>query len=106
MHLWRTERRTVLALYDTIRYTFSLLIDDRRVGPLAIPIERDPNYRTQLLQFPASGPGTTFELTRQDAFGKPDTASTWQVEMDPGGEAVLGHGREHVLSVPVRSSAR
>src|SRR5262249_53254887 len=83
---WRAGRKQVLALYDTMQYTFSLETDGLRVGPLTISIDRDPNYSTQLLHFPASGPGAGFELTRQDDRGEPDPATTWRVDMDPGGE--------------------
>jgi hypothetical protein len=84
--LWRAERDTVLVLYDTLRYTFSLETDDHGTGPLEIQIDRDPNYLHHLLRFPASGPGVVYELTRQGESGVPDPSTTQEVTMDPTGE--------------------
>ena len=84
--LWKAERTTVLALFDTARYEFSLETDGLRVGPLQIPIMRDPNYETHLLHFPPSGPGTHFELYRQDSLGVTDAIMSLRVDMPANGE--------------------
>jgi len=84
--LWKSHRTEVLALYDTARYEFSLETDGLRVGPLEIPIMRDPNYAKHLLHFPASGPGVYFELYRQDSLGVDEPAMSLRVEMPTDGE--------------------
>ncbi|MEO8591464.1 MAG: hypothetical protein ABI432_18935 [Flavobacteriales bacterium] len=84
--LWKEQRTEVLAHYDTARYEFSLETDGLRIGPLEIPIMRDPNYARHLLHFPASGPGTHFELYRQDSLGVTEARLMLLVEMPPGGE--------------------
>ena len=76
----------VLALYDTARYEFPLETDGLRIGPLEIPIMRDPNYAKHLLHFPASGPGVYFELYRQDSLGVDEPAMSLRVEMPADGE--------------------
>lgn len=84
--LWKSHRTEVLELYDTARYEFSLMAEYQRVGPLEIPIVRDPHYATHLLHFPTSGPGTHFELYRQDSLAVTDTTMSLSVEMPPNGE--------------------
>ena len=84
--LWITQRSAVRALYDTIRYTFTLETDGLRIGPPEIHIQRDPNYAHHLLQFPASGPRTRFELYRQDSLGVTGTTCALRVVMPIDGE--------------------
>ncbi len=84
--LWAERRTEVLALYDTARHSFTLESDGLRTGPLSIVIECDPNYAHHLLQFPASGPGTRFELYLQDSTGTPSTTSSLRVDMPADGE--------------------
>lgn len=84
--LWAERRTEVLALYDTARHSFTLLSDGLRTGPLSIVIECDPNYTRHLLEFPASGPGTRFELYLQDSTGVASEAMTLRVDMPPDGE--------------------
>jgi hypothetical protein len=80
------ERRTeVLALYDTARHSLTLATDGLRTGPLSITIDRDPNYVHHLLEFPASGPGTRFELHLQDSTGVPSEAMSLRVDMPADG---------------------
>ncbi len=80
---WRTE---VLALYDTARHSFTLEMDGLRTGLTTIAIDRDPNYAHHLLEFPASGPGTRFELYLQDSTGVPSTEPTLREDMPADGE--------------------
>ena len=98
--LWASRREEVSALYATKRHTFTLQTDDLRTGPTTITIQRDPNYAQHLLQFPASGPGTHFELYLQDSTGKASDTITLRVDMPPDGETPqwvditdLPHGR-------------
>lgn len=83
--LWAEQRSEVLAVYDTARHTFTLEMDGLRTGPLTIAIDRDPNYAHHLLEFPASGPGTRFELHLQDSTGVPSEAVTLRVDMPVDG---------------------
>ncbi len=85
--LWMEQRADVLSHYDTARYVFSLMSDDMRKGPLYIPVMRDPNYARHLLRFPASGPGTYFELYRQDSVGVAEPTISLRVDMPPDGES-------------------
>jgi hypothetical protein len=84
--LWAEQRAEVLALYDTARHTFTLEMDGLRTGPLSINIDRDPNYAHHLLELPASGPGTRFELYLQDSTGVPSDTVTLRVDMPVDGE--------------------
>ena len=84
--LWRAQRAEVMALYDTAHYEFSLIMDFSHIGPLVIPIMRDPNYTTHMVLFPASGPGTYFELYRQDSLGIDAPAVSFRVDMPADGE--------------------
>jgi len=84
--LWKSHRTEVPALFDTARYEFPLETDGLRIGPLEIPIMRDPNYAKHLLHFPASGPGVYFELYRQDSLGVDEPAMSLRVEMTADGE--------------------
>ena len=84
--LWMEHHVEVMALYDTARYEFSLIMDFLRIGPLEIPIMRDPNYTTHMVLFPASGPGTRIELYRQDSLGVASTTMALRVEMPADGE--------------------
>lgn len=84
--LWMVQRDRVVALYDTARYSFSLLMDDLRIGPPNIVIQRDPNYTHHLLRFPASGPGTRFELYRHDSLDVMETTCALRAEMPADGE--------------------
>ena len=84
--LWAERHTEVLALYDTARHAFTLESDGLRTGPLSINIDRDPNYVHHLLEFPASGPGTRFELYLQDSTGVASEAMTLRVDMPPDGE--------------------
>ena len=83
---WAEQRTEVLALYDTARHSFTLESDGLRTVPPAIAIDRDPNYARHLLQFPASGPGTHFELYLQDSTGKTSATITLRVDMPKDGE--------------------
>jgi len=83
--LWAEQRSEVLAVYDTARHTFTLETDGLRTGPLSINIDRDPNYARHLLEFPASGPGTHFELYLQDSTGVPSEVVALRVDMPPDG---------------------
>jgi hypothetical protein len=84
--LWAEQRTEVLALYNTARHSFTLEMDGLRTGPLTIVIDRDPNYAHHQLEFPASGPGTRFELYLQDSTGVPSTEPTLRVDMPADGE--------------------
>jgi hypothetical protein len=84
--LWAERRSEVLALYETARHSFTLESDGLRTGPLSINIDRDPNYAHHLLEFPASGPGTRFELYLQDSTGVASTTASLSVDMPPDGE--------------------
>jgi hypothetical protein len=84
--LWAEQRSEVLAVYDTARHSFTLETDGLRIGPLSIVIDRDPNYANHLLQFPASGPGTHFELYLQDSTGVASTTASLRVDMPADGE--------------------
>ncbi|HQV52561.1 MAG: hypothetical protein IPF95_17605 [Flavobacteriales bacterium] len=84
--LWMAQRTEVMALYDTARYEFSLIMNFSRIGPLEIPIMRDPNYANHLLHFPASGPDTHFELSRQDTLGVAESNISLRVDMPTDGE--------------------
>ena len=84
--LWAEQRAEVLALYDTARHSFTLEMDGLRTGPLSINIDRDPNYVHHLLEFPASGPGTRFELYLQDSLGVASSTSALGVDMPADGE--------------------
>lgn len=84
--LWAEQRSELLALYDTARHSFTLGSDGLRTGPLSITIDRDPNYVHHLLDFPASGPGTRFELYLQDSTGVTSEAVTLRVDMPADGE--------------------
>lgn len=84
--LWAEQRTEVLALYDTARLSFTLEMDGLRTGPVSIVIDRDPNYVHHLLQFPASGPGSRFELYLQDSTGVPSDTMTLRVDMPADGE--------------------
>jgi hypothetical protein len=84
--LWAERRTEVLALYDTARHSFTLESDGLRTGPLSITIDRDPNYAHHQLEFPASGPGTRFELYLQDSTGVTSEAMSLRVEMPADGE--------------------
>ncbi len=84
--LWAERHTEVLALYDTARHSFTLESDGLRAGPLSINIDRDPNYVHHLLEFPASGPGTRFELYLQDSTGVASEAMIVRVDMPTDGE--------------------
>ena len=84
--LWAERRTEVLALYDTARHSFTLESDGLRTGPLSINIDRDPNYVHHLLEFPASGPGTRFELYLQDSSGVPSEVISFHLDMPADGE--------------------
>ncbi|QQR87312.1 MAG: hypothetical protein IPJ76_03565 [Flavobacteriales bacterium] len=84
--LWASRRAEVLALYDTARHSFTLEMDGLRTGAVGIVIDRDPNYARHLLEFPASGPSTHFELFLQDSTGVPSKAMSLRVDMPPDGE--------------------
>lgn len=84
--LWKEQRVEVMALYDTARYEFSLIMEFSRIGPLDIPIMRDPNYTVHMVLFPASGPGTYFELFLQDSFGVASDTCAIRVDMPADGE--------------------
>lgn len=84
--LWMEKRAEVTTLYDTARYEFSLQMNDLRIGPLEIPIMRDPNYANHLLHFPASGPDTRFELYLQDSLGVANDSCALRVDMPADGE--------------------
>lgn len=84
--LWMVQRDQVVALYDTARYSFSLVMDDLRIGPPNIVIQRDPNYTHHLLRFPASGPGARFEVYRHDSLDVMETTCALRVEMPADGE--------------------
>lgn len=84
--LWAEQRTEVLALYNTARHSFTLEMDGLRTGPLTIVIERDPNYAQHLLEFPASGPDTRFELYLQDSLGVAISTSALRVDMPANGE--------------------
>lgn len=84
--LWAARRNEVLALYDTARHSISLEMDGLHNGPLSINIDRDPNYARHLLEFPASGPGTRFELYLNDSLGVASTTCSLRVDMPAGGE--------------------
>ncbi|MFZ1692468.1 MAG: hypothetical protein WAT74_04635 [Flavobacteriales bacterium] len=84
--LWAEQQSEVLALYDTARHSFTLKMDGLRTGPTTIAIDRDPNYTHHLLEFPASGPGTYFELYLQDSTGVPSDTVTLRVDMPADGE--------------------
>ncbi len=74
------------AQYDTARYTFTLEMDGLRIGAKEIQVQRDPDHANHLLQFPASGPDTRFELYRQDSTCVADTACALRVDMPADGE--------------------
>mgnify|MGYP000847684401 CR=1 FL=1 len=84
--LWQEHRKEVLALLDTTRYSFSLMMDDHRTEPTSIVIQRDANYAHHLLEFPASGPGAHFELYLQDSTGKASDTVTFRADMPADGE--------------------
>lgn len=85
--LWTAERAAVLALYDTVRYTFSLETNGPVIGPpTTIRIWRDANYARHLLRFPASGPGTWFELYPLDSLAEPTPPMALRVAMPPDGD--------------------
>ncbi len=84
--LWSAEGEELRGLYHTKHHSFTLETDGLRTGPLSINIDRDPNYAHHLLEFPASGPGTRFELYLQDSTGVTSEAVTLRVDMPPDGE--------------------
>ena len=84
--LWSSEGEELRGLYHTKHHSFTLETDGLRTGPLSIVIDRDPNYAHHLLEFPASGPGTRFELYLQDSTGVPSEAVTLRVDMPANGE--------------------
>lgn len=83
--LWAEQRSEVLAVYDTARHTFTLETDRFRTGLPWANVDRDPNYAHHLLEFPASGPGTRFELYLQDSTGVPSESVTLRVDMPADG---------------------
>ncbi|MEO8068357.1 MAG: hypothetical protein ABI599_11745 [Flavobacteriales bacterium] len=83
--LWMSHRTEVLAAFDTARYAFDLEMDALRTGALERWIMRDPNYVRHLVHFPASGPGTHFELYRQDSTGVASTTMSLRVDMPADG---------------------
>ncbi|HRH69859.1 MAG TPA: hypothetical protein PLB89_10170 [Flavobacteriales bacterium] len=84
--LWTLQRTEVLALYDTARHSFTLEMNGLHTGPPWANIERSPNYARHLLEFPASGPGTRFELYLQDSTGVLSDTVTLRVDMPADGE--------------------
>lgn len=83
--LWSAEGEELRGLYHTKHHRFTLETDGLRTGPPTITIDRDPNYAHHLLEFPASGPGTRFELYLQDSTGVPSTEPTLRVDMPADG---------------------
>jgi hypothetical protein len=84
--LWSAEGEELRGLYDTKHHSFTLEMDGLRTGPPTIVIDRDPNYAHHQLEFPASGPGTRFELYLQDSTGVPSDTVTLRVDMPADGE--------------------
>jgi hypothetical protein len=84
--LWSAESEELRGLYHTKHHSFTLETDGLRTGPPTITIDRDPNYAHHLLEFPASGHGTRFELYLQDSTGVSGTQPTLRVEMPTDGE--------------------
>ena len=84
--LWSAEGEELRGLYHTKHHSFTLETDGLRTGPVSIVIDRDPNYAHHQLEFPASGPGTRFELYLQDSTGVPSEAVTLRVDMPADGE--------------------
>lgn len=83
--LWSAEGEELRGLYHTKHHSFTLETDGLRTGPLSINIDRDPNYAHHVLEFPASGPGTRFELYLQDSTGVPSEAVSLRVDMPADG---------------------
>jgi hypothetical protein len=83
--LWSAEGEELRGLYHTKHHSFTLETDGLRTGPLSINIDRDPNYAHHLLEFPASGPGTRFELYLQDSTGVTSEAMSLRVDMPADG---------------------
>jgi hypothetical protein len=83
--LWSAEGEELRGLYHTKHHGFTLETDGLRTGPVSIVIDRDPNYAHHQLEFPASGPGTRFELYLQDSTGVPSEAVTLRVDMPADG---------------------
>jgi hypothetical protein len=84
--LWSAEGEELRGLYHTKHHSFTLETDGLRTGPVSIVIDRDPNYAHHQLEFPASGPGTRFELYLQDSTGVASETITLRVDMPPDGE--------------------
>lgn len=84
--LWSAEGEELRGLYHTKHHSFTLETYGLRTGPVSILIDRDPNYAHHLLEFPASGPGTRFELYLQDSTGVHSTEPTLRVDMPADGE--------------------
>ncbi|MBL7981304.1 MAG: hypothetical protein JNL52_05780 [Flavobacteriales bacterium] len=84
--LWSAEGEELRGLYHTKHHSFTLETDGLRTGPTTIAIDRDPNYTHHQLEFPASGPGTRFELYLQDSTGVPSDTVTLRVDMPADGE--------------------
>lgn len=83
--LWSAEGEELRGLYHTKHHSFTLETDGLRTGPPTIVIDRDPNYAHHQLEFPASGPGTRFELYLQDSTGVSSTEPTLRVDMPVDG---------------------